>query len=536
MRKGAKIALVGEAPTIRDIESKVMFSLQVGRVLDKALSFANIDRKQCSVTMVSKEPTNFNDLYHYSGKDRLRLPKLNQWLTMLKAELGSGAVNVAVALGEEALYALTDKRGITKWRGSILPSTLVPGLKVIPALSPSWIMRGQFQHFWNLVTDLTRAEKQSHFKAIVPPKYQSFTSPDLGAVKRFIACIGSEEKWSLDIETRAHQLACFSIAYQDRAMCIPIQNPNGPAYFPGHEAIIWQEVRRLMERNPYLVGQNLTFDLEYLFDYGLEPSGIWMDTMISHAVLYPEFPKGLDFLAAMYTEMPYYKADGKVSNPNLTTQDLWTYNNKDTIATLWSALEIEKQLNKRGLWSVHEFVTKELGLALEMQRNRLKIDPAKKAELKVLMGQAGQELSGKWAAKHNNTLERLAGDPVIVRPNVNSPKQVAEFLYKTLKLPVKTRDGAVVSDETAISELKAANPEIEELGWILEERHLRKLNSSYLDVATEPDGTWAGSWCVHGTETGRWSSGKGARGRGLNLQTVPKAVRWMIVPPERQAA
>jgi uracil-DNA glycosylase family 4 len=523
IRQGAKIAIVGDTPSKADMENKLLFSGSSGRVLDKALGFANIDRKQCSLTAVCKEP-----IFPF-GIDGIRSPRLQQWMQMLKGELNSSRrPNVAVALGEEALYALTDKRGITKWRGSILPSTLVPGLKVIPALSPSWIMRGQFQHFWNLTGDLTRAERQSHFPEIRPPQYQSFTSPDLGSACNFINGIPSDAKWSLDIETRAHQLACFSIAYGDRAMCIPIQNPSGPAFFPTHEAKIWQTVRELMRRNPFLVGQNLTFDLEYLFDYGLEPSGIHMDTMLSHAILYPEFPKGLDFLAAMYTEMPYYKADGKVSNPKLTTQDLWTYNNKDTIATLWCALEIEKALRKRGLWSVHEFVTKEIGLALEMQRCRLRIDPVRKAELKALMSEAKEELDLKW------TMPALAGESK--RPNVNSPKQVSEFLYGHLKLPTKTRDGSVVSDETAITELKAQHPNVPELGWILEERHLRKLSSSYLDVELEPDGTWAGSWCPHGTETGRWSSGKGARGRGLNLQTVPKAVRWMVVPPERQAA
>lgn len=540
LRNGAKIALVGEAPTLRDVEAGGYFSGPAGRVLDKALAFGNIDRKQCSLTAVSKEPTSWTDLYVINTQ-KMRTPKMQGWMNMLKGELSSRKPNVVVALGEEALYALTDERGITKWRGSILPSTLVPGLKVIPAFSPQWIMRGQFQHFWNLVTDLTRAEKQSHSPAIVRPQFQNFISPDLGSVKRFLSAVPSDAKWSLDIETRAHQLACFSVAAQFgasdfRAMCIPIQNPNGAAYFPSYEATIWMELQRLMDRNPYLVGQNLTFDLEYLFDYGLEPSGIWMDTMLSHAILYPEFPKGLDFLCAMYTEMPYYKAEGKISNPKLTTQDLWNYNNKDTIATLWCALEIEKQLRKRGLWPTHEFVTEEIGLALEMQRNRLRIDPTKKAELKALMAEAESELRGKWEAQYNPTLEALAVESVVKKPNVNSPKQVAQFVYGHLKLKPKMRDGSVVADETALSELKAAHPEHLELQWILDERHLRKLNSSYLDVELEPDSTWAGSWCPHGTETGRWSSGKGPRGRGLNLQTVPKAVRWMIVPPERKAA
>ncbi len=516
----SKIAIVGEMPDPISLQQNAPFSGSSGRILDKALKFANIDRDLCTLTYVNKSTNPSN---------------MDQWMNQLRVELSSYRPNVAIALGEDALKALTGRAGITLYRGSILPSFLVPGLKVVPALAPAWILRGQFQHFWSLVNDLTRAEKQSKFSDIRPRPWISRTSPSFKDAKDFIEGIPNDAKWCLDIETRSGHVACFSIASGNTAMCFPIQNPGGSYFFPSTEGELWRLTAELMKRNPFLVGQNLTFDLEYLFDYGLEPSGIFMDTMISHAILYPEFPKGLDFLCAMYTEMQYYKSEGKVSNPNTDTRALHEYNNKDTMCTLWCAEEIEKQLKSRGLWPVHEFVTKELGLALEMQRNRMLVDNEKRSELKLLVEQAGAEIGAKWAEKYDETLAKLAGDRVS-KPNVNSPKQVSEFLYGHLKLPKKTRQGVVVADETAISELKAAHPKIPELGWILEERHLRKLNSSYLDVELEQDGTLPGSWCVHGTETGRWSSGKSPRSKGLNLQTVPKAVRWMVVPPTREAA
>jgi DNA polymerase I-like protein with 3'-5' exonuclease and polymerase domains len=273
----------------------------------------------------------------------------------------------------------------------------------------------------------------------------------------------------------------------------------------------------------------LTFDLEYLFDYGLEPSGIYMDTMLSHSLLYPVFPKSLAFLCAMYTEMPYYKDEGKVSNPKIDLTTLHEYNNKDTIATLWCAQEIAKQLKQRGLWDLHLFVTQEISIALEMQRNRLPVDISKRDELKAMVTAAQVNLDQNWI------MPRLGG---ATRPNVNSPKQVAEFLYGPtgLKLKAKTWQGKVVADEGALTELRAKYPDKPELNWILEERHLRKLNSSYLDIELEPDGTLGGGWCCNGTETGRWTSGKGPRGRGLNLQTFPKAIRWMVVPPIREGS
>lgn len=528
-RRDAKIALVTEASNKQEIELGKLFTGTNGRIMGKALGFANLKLEDCNLLTLSQSS---NWTFFYLDVDKTKpSAELSTYWQQLKRNLIYAKVNVVVAVGEEAMFALTGKRGIAKWRGSILPSTLVTGLKVIPTFTTEWIRRGQFQHFWSLVGDLTRAEKQSHFSEIRPPVWQSITSPGHTNVVDFLKGIPEDVVWSLDIETRANHLACLSVAFDNQAMCIPIQNPAGPAYFPIQEAMVWRELQVLMDRNPNLVGQNLTFDLEYLFDYGLEPSGIYMDTMLSHAILYPEFPKGLDFLASLYTEMPYYKSEGKISNPKVTTQDLWTYNNKDTITTLWCAFEIEKQLRKRGLWQVHEFVTSELGIALEMQRKRLLVDQSKKAELKILVKFAQDEIDQKWETRHCEIIRKLAGEAG-VRPNVNSSKQVAQFLYGHLNLITRTRDGAVVADETVIAEFKAAHPEHPELGWILEERHLRKLNSSYLDVMLEPDGTIGGSWCVHGTETGRWSSGKSPKGRGMNLQTVPKAIRWMIVPNE----
>ena len=509
IKPNSKIILVNEQPSLANVDAGLNFSGKRGKALTKALHLAGINKDDCSITNIENPES-------------------------LAKELAATKPNVAVALGDGALFALTGERGITKWRGSILPSTLVAGLKVVPSLHPDWIYGGQFQHFWSLVGDLTRVEAQSHFPEIRRPQWTSHLSPSLVVARDFLQAIPSDAPWCLDIETRAGHVACFSIASGDAAMCFPIQNPSGAFYFPSHEAALWREVQALMDKNPNLVGQNLTFDLEYLFDYGLEPSGIYMDTMLSHAILYPEFPKSLAFLVALYTEMPYYKDEGKVSNPKIDTKTLHEYNNKDTIGTLWCAEAISKELRKRGLWPVHEFVTKEISLALEMQRNRLKVDPAKREELKQMVSASQSEIDSKW----DSTMRKLAGDKAPGRPNVNSPKQVAEFLYGPtgLKLPKKTWMGKVVSDEAALTELKARHPDIPELGWILEERHLRKLNSSYLDIELEPDGTLGGGWCPNGTETGRWTSGKGPRGRGLNLQAVPKAVRWMIVPEERQAA
>lgn len=492
------------------IQGPTQNQFSYNRILNKALRLAGISDEQVKVVSYLDEDMGFY------GTARATVRELDP--------------NVIVLLGEIPLHDVAGKIPIQDWRGSIISNWGVfhgRTYKCIPTFAPDWIQRGQFQHFWSLVTDLKKVLRQSEFPEIRETPWVNLIKPTISEAVDFLDGVPSDVPWCIDIETRAEQIACFSISHGNMAMCIPIQKLDGPAWAAAYEAAIWSAVDRLMKRNPFMVGQNLTFDMEYLFDYGLEPSGIHMDTMISHAINYPELPKSLAFLTSLYTDMPYHKSEGKTA----LEEALYRYNNKDTITTLWCAVEIEKQLRERGLWPVHDFVTKELGLALEMQRRHLKVDHAKREELATLVNHAQDKLNRQWEAKYPSTLTELAND-VPDRPNVNSPVQVKKFLYKTLGLPEKTRNHIVVADETAISELISKHPEIEELDWILKERHLRKINSSYLNVELEQDGTLAGSWCVHGTETGRWSSGKSPRGRGLNLQTVPKPVRWMIVPPE----
>lgn len=481
------------------------------RILDKALRLAGISKEEVEAVDVVGD----NGTLYKEASEKIK-------------ELDP---NVIVTLGDSVTYDMTTKISAQDWRGSILPSNRVSSqrdFKVIPSLAPDWIQRGQFQHFWSLVADLKKAKRQAAFPEIREIPWLNLVSRTAEEAIDYLDSIPNTAPWCIDIETRAGEMACFSVAHDTSAMCFPIQRGDGPVFCASYEAAIWTALHRLMQRNPLMVGQNLTFDLEYLFDYGLEPSGILMDTMISHAINFPEFPKSLAFLTSFYTDMPYHKGEGK----NATYEQLYAYNNKDTITTLWCALEIEKQLKARDLWSVHEFVTKELGLALEMQRNHLNVDPVKKLELKDKIDVSMKSLDEKWDKRHNVTMTALANEKPL-RPNVYSSLQMREFLYKKLGLPEKTRNHVVVADETAISELRSKHPDIPELGWILDERRLRKLNSSYLDVELEQDGTLAGAWCVHGTETGRWSSGKSPRGRGLNLQTVPKPVRWMIVPPKQ---
>ena len=537
LRPGAKVMLIGEAAGATEIEKQEGFVGSAGRVENRILASAGLRREDCSLNNVVKEQPPGNDFgIFYADKSRtIPTDNLLAYYRTLKAELtGKARPNVAVAIGDEALRALTGLQGITKYRGSILESSLVPGLKVIPALHPAWILRGQFKHFWINVADMQRVKREAAFPQVRYPKWASLVNLPAKQTISLLDSITFADRWAIDIETRGGHIACFSVASGGSigkplwALCVPLETTTGSNYFPDDEAATWLALQRLFARCPDLVGQNITFDLEWLFDSGLEPSGIFMDTMIAARVLNPEFPAGLAFLASMYTDMPYWKDDGKTWGFKQPDKQLWEYNNKDSVATLLASFEIEKQLRFRGLWDLYAgHVNKELGIALEMQRTRL---PINADNLKLLKGFCDEALASsrqRWEAGDK------ASVPFPKDLNVNSPKQVAEFLYGTLGLKPKYKRGSVgpSADENAIMELRAENIGLEPLRWIMEERHLRKLKSSYLEAELDEDGRLPGNWCVCGTETGRWSSGKSPRGRGLNIQTIPKSIRHAVVPP-----
>lgn len=495
---GAKIMLVNDAPTAREITTRKAFAGLASLVLNKALDGSGITLAQCSLV-------HSVDLLHLTG-----------WLTDPRFR-----PNVVVPISESSLNTLAGVRGLGKYRGSVLPSVFVPDLKVIPMLAPEYIMRGNFGELFLTQHDAKRIVTESAFPDIRREAWTPITKPTFETVIGCINAIRSDEIWSLDIETRADSLTCVGLGFGSTAICIPLQTTSGPYFTAPQELAVWHSLGQLMLRNPNLVGQNLTFDLEWLLSYGVLPHSIRLDTMLGFALLYPEFPKGLDTITSLYTDAPYYKDDGKTWGWKQPDERLWHYNAQDCFYTLRAAMGIEKELFLQGrLGFVHDFVNKEIFAALEMQRTRLKRNEVNNEFLRTT---ARREAEATQAFR-----ELLSGQTV----NVNSPKQVKDFLYSTKELSPITIAGKQCVDENALKTLRTKYPDCQDLELIIRERHLRKKLSSYLDTAIDPDGYLGCSWNIAGTETGRWSSGKSAHRRGLNLQTVPKLLRYAYEAPK----
>ena len=149
----SRLILVGEQPgDAEDLQGRP-FVGPAGRVLDRALESAGIDRKDAYVTNVVKH-------FKWVPKGRLRMHQkpngreIGACLPWLEAEIDLIRPIVLVAMGATAAQALLGKQvRVTRDHGRILSSELAPYATV--TVHPSSILRSQ--------TDEQRHQSMSEF-------------------------------------------------------------------------------------------------------------------------------------------------------------------------------------------------------------------------------------------------------------------------------------------------------------------------------------------------------------------------------------
>ena len=556
----AKITLCGEAPGRQEVAWRVCSKCNVGfdrpgkcitcgapltykpqgfvggsgKILERMLKHAGLDFHVCNRTNVAKRRPSGDDFgaFYHDPKERTSPTKeLEWWRQLLYAEVGRYRPNLLIAVGGEALKAFCPNAvGITKWQGSLLESSVIPGLKVLPIVHPAYIMRNNWEYYYITQTYLKRAAIEATHPHVVmeEPTNVFITAPTLSVVLEWLNHIrASNQPWYIDIETRGDTIMCFGLfssARKSQAICIPIQTTTGPFWSVNDEVQVWTALSLAMRDNPYLRNQNVVYDLDYLLDYGCEPSAVDFDPMIGMNVLWPEFPKGLDFTTSIFTRYPYYKDEGKTWGKKVPDQQVWTYNCKDMVATPETAEAILHELKTRKLYDLcQQRSTAFIPVVMEMQRNKLRLDRAWHTKLADI-------LAAERIKKHQELTSTIGHDI-----NVKSSQQIQTLLYNELRLHVKTKFGRPTVDEQSLKELRSeTNHPV--LSLILEERHLRTKESNYINVTfdSDPDGElylgFMGN--IGGTKTGRWSFSKSPKWRGSSPQTVPKIMRLMYAPPQ----
>lgn len=511
------IVIVGEQPGKMEVKHRQPFIGPAGRELTDDMHVIGLARQEAYLTNVIKDLDRPLDFYfkYNKGKAIVSQPWYD-YLGILEKEL-SKTRGLIVTVGNVALYALTGNLGITKWRGSVLESILLPGRTVLPIIHPATVIppKNQFLNRILIQFDLARAKQiiegkfqQSKYEIIIRPTYQACldfleTCYQMGLKGYSI---------DYDIETRNMQVSCISFCYNTiQAISIPFVHETGDYFTIPQEVEIWRAIAKILQ-DPRIRkrGQNLSFDVQFLLRQNHVIGHNFDDTMIAQKTIMPEFPMGLDFITSIHTTHPYYKDEGKKFFDGSNFPRLWRYNGTDSCICSEAFPKQYQDLMRQGNLETYERQRRLIEPLVYMMERGIKADmPAiyKKAE----------ELD-----KEIEDLTRQLHAMVGYELNPNSPQQLQRFFYgiQGNKSYKKRGTNKVTTDNDALKRLvRKGNKEAAMLQKI---RKVSKIRSTYIEPRKfDEDGRIRCSYNPVGTRFSRLSSSESIYGTGMNMQNWP---------------
>lgn len=525
----AKLAIVGEQPGVQEVRQGKPFVGPAGQGLDECLLMAKIPRFDIYLTNVIKDLdqplTNYINL---DNRGKYTISKEGyQYIQELGDELRKLDINVVVALGNIALIALCNRVGITKWRGSILESTLVPGLKVIGTFHPATFIPPKFNYLNKplIVDDLIKANYESGFKEIRRTSRDvkiKLSFNEYVDILKYCYETGLRGRTiDIDIEVINGELDCIAFSWNPTAATsIPFRDSKGDYFTVEQEYEIMLLIAKIIqEERISMRGAYFIFDAQFLYHkYGIIPRGEIHCTQIAQKIMLPDFPAGLDFVTTMHTDIPYYKQDGKqwMNAGQGTWEDWWNYNGMDSIATSAASPNQITELIKQGNIETYDRQRKLIKPLIYMSERGIKIDVAGMI---------------KYKDEEQKKLENLAEElnkEVGYEINYNSPAQIMDYFYGRLGIkPYKKRDQKGqykdTSDVDALKRISRREMKGSKAAQILLDiRSLSKRISTYLNIGkVDKDGRYKSSYNPVGAETGRLSSSETIFGLGGNQQNWP---------------
>lgn len=327
-----KIMFVGQAPAEEEVQLGHPLVGSSGRELDRMLRLAGIVRADCAITNVFDAPIPSNDTDKitistselgtrkkeggdYAGYDlppikrgRYLRPEWAHHLPRLAAEIARVNPNLLVALGDEALWALTGSCGISAQRGAVTmasgPGSPQPR-KVLPTFHPTYVIRN-YRSRISVIADLMKARRECGRPDLHFPTRELWLEPSLDDIRTFKrAHLDVAEIVSVDIETSHGQITCIAFAPSPNlALCIPFTDYTCAfSYWPtqAEEVEVWRLVRDILALPVPKLLQNGLYDTQWLWvKMRIKTRNYLHDTRLLHHALYPELPKSLQYLGSVY--------------------------------------------------------------------------------------------------------------------------------------------------------------------------------------------------------------------------------------------
>lgn len=519
------VVIVGGQASKTELRTGRAFGGPQERVLDELLATSGIQPNRTFRTLVLPEVgSRFFAKSQFTSEGQAAVAELQEQLLRWPGKF-------LLATDDIALQALTSRSGVYDWRGSVVESTLVPGKWVFCSLPVASCLPPQcvWENRWLLQHDFRRFGQHVQRGTYEKPSYQTVIQPTFSEVIEFIAEAAAQPRVTHDIEVCNRQVSCISLAFTPTAgspiaMSIPFVWDGGGgdvSYFTEREELeIWLRLGKVFS-DPAIasLGQNIVFDTSYVFErYGIMTRNLH-DTMIAQNIIAPDYPKGLDFITSIWTDLPYYKKEGKTwFKLGGRWENLWQYNATDSLVC---ELAFPKQLEQLATDGNLETYDRQRSICeplVYMTAHGIKAN-------RENLGQARRE-NDQLVAELRTKLHTEAGYEL----NHNSTPQLKEFFYEKRKYkPYRSRKtGSITVDAMALKRLASTHGD-RAASLILEIRKIEKVSGTYLQpTKIDPDGRWRSSFNPAGTRFSRISSSENIDNRGGNTQNFKHSVQQLL--------
>lgn len=555
----ARVMVVGEAYGQKEQEKGMPFVGPSGVLLEKLLAEAGINPATCLFTNLINAKPNNNDMSHFlikgeRGKAKGVKPNvlLHDGLQKLDALINHVKPRLIIACGNWPLWHLTDRatlqtkrgyripKGIGAFAGSQLYTTRTPTrhhtCPVLPIFHPASILR---QYHWHVITlcDLARAtaflrggswdrDASKETLHIMPTANQV-----VDFLEHLLTSETPEKPSICDIETNNARIHIFGVGRQREAMPIPFFDLKGsesiPVYNPQDFEKVFRAIVKFLSMTKGLVGQNFTYDMQYISTFfGVTPK-VLRDTMITQHIIFPALRgfKGLDSLSRFYCHHHVYWKDER--KESLDAEDLFRnlrYNGLDLFATSevdWAQCQV---LNANPDLKPHlDARMEEADVCIKVMLRGIpineKLRQTQLAELRTTISNI-EKWFDEVVPPHLRPQPPKSGTPWY-----RSNTQLSTLLFHILGLQGKwnpeTENYSTEKEELA--RLGEKYPGLRGFfSALIIYRSARTIADGYLSVPLDFDGRMRCAYNLAGPITDRYASGKNAWGGGTNLQNTAR--------------
>ncbi len=527
--KDARIMILGESPGRDEVAAKTPFVGQAGKLLNTLLTSAGLDRAELYITNTVKfAPQGNKEEFFFStrgkGKDETRTPTkaYMDGIVELVGEIREVKPNVIVPLGNYALWALTQKWGISKFRGSILESTLVRGTKVIPTFHPAFYLHDEsgggnpnkkLLGNW----DFIRIAQQALFPEIRRKRRDFITNPSAEQIEAALERYTDPSLDHLTMDTEwysPNDLAYVGFCDNDEeAICVV---PDSMLAFRAIKEICGTKIPK--------VWQNAMFDAVALWRKGIKVENVAHDTMIAWFLCWGTIieQKGLDVITSVLTEEPYYKDEVEFVGRDEERGQIYCCTDCVTTDEAWTKLRDEEfplTETRRG----YDISMSVMNTFIRASQVGILVDTDKLIQL--------QDKYLYDADEAEASLKSLTGQTF----NPRSWQQVQRIVYRDLGLGKRftsesTDQNTLMDIAATLSAEGGHDHEVDVLKKIIRSRQNRNIVSRYITrKILDRDDRARCFWNLAGTKNGRLST-TAPWWPGLALQTVPDEAREMFIP------